>query len=85
MSFDEDKIGKIVMNRSLMRLSLLRMGGRVDVSLELIKGTTETLEIKVSDTGVGISDLDKERIFERFYQSERIGDSNPQYGGVVSV
>ncbi len=42
----------------------------MDVSLELIKGTTETLEIKVSDTGVGISDLDKERIFERFYQSD---------------
>ena len=57
----------------------------MDVSLELIKGTTETLEIKVSDTGVGISDLDKERIFERFYQSERIGDSNPSTGSGIGL
>ncbi len=85
MSFDEDKIGKIVMNLLSNAFKFTPDGGRVDVSLELIKGTTETLEIKVSDTGVGISDLDKERIFERFYQSERIGDSNPSTGSGIGL
>ena len=85
MSFDEDKIGKVVMNLLSNAFKFTPDGGRVDVSLELIKGTTETLEIKVSDTGVGISDLDKERIFERFYQSERKGDSNPSTGSGIGL
>ena len=85
MSFDEDKMGKVVMNLLSNAFKFTPDGGRVDVSLELIKGTTETLEIKVSDTGVGISDLDKERIFERFYQSERKGDGNPSTGSGIGL
>lgn len=60
-------------------------GGRVDVSLELLKGATETLEIKVSDTGVGISDVDKERIFERFYQTECKGEVSSTTGSGIGL
>lgn len=70
MAFDEDKVGKIVMNLLSNAFKFTPEKGRVDVSLELLDGSPETLEIKVSDTGVGIKDEDKEHIFERFYQVE---------------
>ena len=85
MSFDEDKIGKVVMNLLSNAFKFTPDGGRVDVSLELLKGAAETLEIKVSDTGVGISDADKERIFERFYQSERKGNGNSTTGSGIGL
>lgn len=37
------------------------------------------MQIKVSDTGVGISDEDKKHAFDRFYQVE--GQDMPSYGG----
>lgn len=85
MSFDEDKIGKVVMNLLSNAFKFTPDGGRVDVSLELLKGAAETLEIKVSDTGVGISDADKERIFERFYQSERKGNGSSTTGSGIGL
>lgn len=85
MSFDEDKIGKVVMNLLSNAFKFTPDGGRVDVSLELLKGVAETLEIKVSDTGVGISDADKERIFERFYQSERKGNGSSTTGSGIGL
>lgn len=85
MSFDEDKIGKVLMNLLSNAFKFTPDGGRVDVSLELIKGETETLEIKVSDTGVGISDADKKRIFERFYQSERNGEGSLTTGSGIGL
>lgn len=82
MAFDEDKVGKIVMNLLSNAFKFTPEGGRVDVSLEVLKGTPETLEIKVSDTGVGVKDEDKERIFERFYQVEGEGDHQSTGSGI---
>ncbi|WP_291528242.1 hybrid sensor histidine kinase/response regulator transcription factor [Bacteroides sp. UBA939] len=85
MSFDEDKIGKIVMNLLSNAFKFTPEGGRVDVSLELVKGDTDILEIKVSDTGVGISDIDKERIFERFYQSKQKSNGHLTIGSGIGL
>lgn len=38
--------------------------------LEHILEDIDVIEIKVADTGIGISDTEKEHIFDRFYQSE---------------
>lgn len=71
MSFDEDKIGKVVMNLLSNAFKFTPDGGRVGVALEMSDEVPAKLLIKVSDTGAGVKDGDKERIFERFYQADR--------------
>ncbi|WP_273157953.1 hybrid sensor histidine kinase/response regulator transcription factor [Bacteroides fluxus] len=85
MAFDEDKVGKIVMNLLSNAFKFTPDGGRVDVSLEVLKGSPETLEIKVSDTGIGVKDEDKERIFERFYQAEHEGEGHRTTGSGIGL
>lgn len=71
MQFDEDKIGKILMNLLSNAFKFTPEGGHVDVSLDICTSSdspAEWLEIKVSDNGIGISDEDKTKIFDRFYQ-----------------
>ena len=43
------------------------------------------LLIKVSDTGVGIRDEDKERIFERFYQVEQEEQERQSTGSGIGL
>lgn len=70
MAFDADKVGKIVMNLLANAFKFTPEGGRVTVMVEHIQEDIDVIEIKVADTGVGISDADKEHIFARFYQTE---------------
>jgi signal transduction histidine kinase/DNA-binding response OmpR family regulator/streptogramin lyase len=67
MYFDADKMGKIVMNLLSNAFKFTPDGGRVDVAINI---TDNKAIIKVADTGIGISDADKERIFDRFYQTD---------------
>ena len=83
MAFDEDKVGKILMNLLSNAFKFTPDGGQVDVSLEVIEGSSEMLEIKVSDTGIGIKDSEKEHIFDRFYQIEHTeGGTRPSGSGI---
>lgn len=73
MSFDEDKIGKVVNNLLSNAFKFTREGGRVDVSLRVLDvrdNAPYRLEIKVADTGIGVRDEDKVHIFDRFYQAD---------------
>lgn len=70
MAFDADKVGKIVMNLLANAFKFTPESGRVTVMVEHIQEDIDVIEIKVADTGVGISDADKEHIFDRFYQTE---------------
>ena len=85
MSFDEDKIGKVVMNLLSNAFKFTPDGGRVDVALEMSKEMSGRLLIKVSDTGVGIRDEDKERIFERFYQVEQEEQERQSTGSGIGL
>ena len=81
ISFDEDKIGKVVMNLLSNAFKFTPDGGRVDVSLDLIRQQEkEFVEIKFTDTGIGIDDNDKKHIFDRFYQVDHSHSSGSGIG-----
>ncbi len=81
-AFDADKVGKIVMNLLSNAFKYTPEGGRVNVMLEHVEGEEEMIELKVSDTGIGISDEDKKHIFERFYQAGHKGMEESTGSGI---
>ena len=73
MLFDEDKMEKILMNLLSNAFKFTDEGGEIKVEVrkaQLDKWKEPRVEIRVSDTGVGISDEDKKHLFERFYQAQ---------------
>ena len=85
MSFDEDKMEKIFMNLLGNAFKFTPSYGRVDVSLEVIGDDSHKLRIKVADSGPGIPDQDKERIFDQFYQSNEKSGSQVQMGSGIGL
>ncbi len=85
MAFDVDKVGKIVNNLLSNAYKFTPDGGSVSVGLNVFvredKQTEDKdmLRIIVADTGRGISDADKEKVFGRFYQVN--GTEMQPYGG----
>lgn len=65
MDFDEDKMGKIVMNLLSNAFKFTPAGGSVSLGIEVEDGS---MVMKVTDTGVGIGDDAKQHVFDRFYQ-----------------
>lgn len=82
--FDEDKMRKIMMNLISNALKFTEKNGSVDVMVKLLnakdKDDSERLEIRIIDTGIGIKDEDKKRVFERFYQGKIRNDDFPGSG-----
>jgi heavy metal sensor kinase len=64
---DPDKLREIVSNLLHNAIYYNRPGGAIDLSVGRANGT---LEVEVQDTGIGIADGVKERIFERFYRAD---------------
>ena len=57
------------------------------MSVGLVEGqdSREMLEIRVADTGVGIKEENRERIFERFYQVDNPDMNISDGGGGLSI
>jgi signal transduction histidine kinase/ligand-binding sensor domain-containing protein/DNA-binding response OmpR family regulator len=71
--FDHDKIERILFNLLSNAFKFTASGEQISVELSLVNSSPDTqiqqlLEIKVSDTGIGIDKEKQERIFERFFQ-----------------
>lgn len=69
MFFDTDKMQRILYNLLGNAFKFTPEGGWVKVVAK--KSSDSYLSISVSDSGVGISDEDKEHIFDLFYQCEK--------------
>ena len=68
--FDADRIEQVVINLMGNALKFTGAGGKIHVSLQHNTGA-ETVQISVTDTGVGIAPEDQDLIFDEFAQVER--------------
>ena len=57
-------------------------GGKIFLSADYMN---KHYEIKISDTGVGISDEEKTKIFDRFYRSEKARSDKNHFGLGLSI
>lgn len=73
-SQDKDKVVKIIVNLLSNAYKFTPKDGRVTLT---VRHDTAHVYIVVADNGKGISDEDKQHLFERFYQSK----SNEETGG----
>ncbi|HEX7367170.1 MAG TPA: two-component regulator propeller domain-containing protein, partial [Pelobium sp.] len=75
---DKDKLESICYNLLSNAFKFTPNGGEICFSVTVNK-ETQTCEISISDTGKGISDTDKTKVFDRFYQ---VSQAEPgQYAG----
>ena len=65
---DERRVKQVLLNLLSNAIKFTPEGGRISVTASVIG---EYAEISVTDTGIGISTEDRQRIFEEFYQVKR--------------
>ncbi len=72
MDFDEEKVQHIIYNLLSNALKFTGEGGKVVLHAKKIEEpTTSFLQLKIQDTGVGISAAELPHIFDRFYQTDQ--------------
>jgi signal transduction histidine kinase len=74
LNIDEDKIGRVIANLIDNALKFTPPQGTITIA---VRATADELIISITDTGPGIPPEDRERIFERFAQSQQ---EKPQRG-----
>ena len=81
--FDHDKLERIIFNLLSNAFKFTSENGAVSVAVSCVKKDTDTqLEIKVTDTGIGIPANRHEKIFERFFQHDLPGTMMNQGSGI---
>ncbi len=78
---DGPRIGQVLLNLIHNAVKFTPKGGAITVGVERTPDDESMLTLWVRDTGVGISEEDLPRIFERFYKVDRArtrGMPNPQ-------
>jgi signal transduction histidine kinase/ligand-binding sensor domain-containing protein/DNA-binding response OmpR family regulator len=88
MPFDADKMEKILFNLLSNAYKFTPEGGEIKVLVDWFEtrlGSLEELkylQVTVSDTGIGIPEANKEKIFERFFQNPLPGNIINQGSGI---
>ena len=81
---DGPRIGQVLLNLIHNAVKFTPKGGTITVGVERASDEDQMLTLWVRDTGVGISEDDLPRIFERFYKVDRArtrGMPDPQANG----
>ncbi|WP_409342353.1 sensor histidine kinase [Paenibacillus sp. MBLB4367] len=68
LAADHDLLNQVWTNLLGNSIKFSNDGGVIDVSL---KQDTKNVTVRVSDTGIGISQEDQKKIFERFFKADR--------------
>lgn len=83
MSFDKDKVEKIICNLLSNAYKFTPDNGRISISLNVLD-SDNMLTIDITDTGCGISDEEKQHIFDRFYQVHH-GEAHNHAGSGIGL
>ncbi len=81
MPFDKDKMEKIIYNLLSNAYKFTPDNGRINVLMN-VQENDNMLTIDVADTGCGISDEEKQHIFDRFYQAHDSGTHEHAGSGI---
>ncbi|MDE6204366.1 MAG: HAMP domain-containing histidine kinase [Lachnospiraceae bacterium] len=81
-SCDPDRIRQVISILLHNAISYTPENGRINISLKYKKGD---FLIAVTDNGIGISDEDKTKIFDRFYRSEKSRNTKGHFGLGLSI
>ncbi len=85
LSCDPDRIAQVLSILLHNAVSYTPENGFVTLSLTCRQDRKNLFEITVSDTGVGIPDSDKKRIFSRFYRAEKSRSTKGHFGLGLSI
>lgn len=79
-SFDTDKLDKILFNLLSNAVKFTPRLGNINVVIDVLEDDNlaldkKVLEIRVIDSGIGIAEEDRSKIFDRFYKVDQPGES----------
>jgi len=77
---DRDKLTQVLMNLIDNAIKFTPAQGKVMISTA--RNGTEWVQISVNDSGPGIPSEEKEKIFQKFYQSAEVGKAKPKGTGL---
>lgn len=85
--FDRDKMEKVFFNLLSNAFKFTEENGKITVSVERVGASEDVvdIQIKVSDTGVGMSTEECNKIFDRFFQIETKDASTKNHGSGIGL
>lgn len=76
--FDKDKLEKIIFNLLSNAFKYTPSGGKITMDCHIKRGDFEELNIKISNSGKGISKEKLDSLFDRFFLSDTNQDTDPE-------